>query len=98
MILILRHCIFPDPCKDFDCTQKPYSTCKVVDNKAVCACPEKCPDKKDLVCGSDDVTYDNECKMKQASCKSGKNITVARKDKCGNDETMFVAFLQNRCS
>lgn len=38
------------------------------------------------VCGSDKKMYGNRCILKQKSCSSGKNITVAPHQLCTNSE------------
>jgi len=45
-------------------------------------CPEFCLRMYDPVCGSDGVTYSNECMMKDASCEEGAFIRVVSKGKC----------------
>ena len=37
------------------------------------------------MCGSDGVTYRNQCGLKLASCGKGKNITVAKLEPCDGD-------------
>lgn len=32
-----------------------------------CICPTDCPDKREPVCGSDRITYNNECVMRKVS-------------------------------
>ena len=92
--LIGKHYVmnFSDRCNKFECSSKPYSTCKVVDDKPVCACPEVCPKEVDLLCGSDCVTYSNECLMRQAACRSNSMITVRRKGHCGMYYIIQFAF------
>lgn len=75
--------IVSDRCFKYDCSSRPYSTCKVVDDKAVCACPEVCPLEINLVCGSDGFTYDNECQMRRAACRKPEMLTVRWRGHCG---------------
>ena len=35
------------------------------------------------VCGSDGITYDNECKLRRESCLSNQLISVLHIGKCG---------------
>ena len=75
--------LFPDPCKGFDCSSIPYSSCEAVDDKPVCTCPKTCPKVVKPVCGSNKKSYDNECLMRQASCNRKMLINVAHEGKCG---------------
>ncbi|XP_072050388.1 uncharacterized protein [Amphiura filiformis] len=45
-------------------------------------CPEFCMSFYDPVCGSDDVTYNNDCEMKKAACLAETNITEAWRGSC----------------
>ena len=36
------------------------------------------------VCGSDGITYENECKLRQESCLSNQLISILHIGKCGN--------------
>ena len=47
-----------------------------------CVCPDLCPQRMAPVCGSDGLTYENDCAMRRASCKSEKTITVANRGPC----------------
>ena len=73
---------FPDPCAANDCDHG--AKCRAnADDTAVCHCDEmKCLAKKHPVCGSDGVTYDNECKMKRVMCLEQRPITVKKKGEC----------------
>ena len=79
----LLECFLSDPCTNYNCSSKPYSTCKTVEDKAACVCPEVCPFEISLVCGSDGLTYDNECQMRRAACQKPAMITVSWKGHCG---------------
>ena len=50
---------------------------------AKCECDFSCSGSVSQVCGSDMITYDNECKMKQAGCIAKKSITVLVSAPCG---------------
>jgi len=44
--------------------------------------PENCPPKKELVCGDDGVTYDNECVMARSGAVRGLEIQKVRSGQC----------------
>ena len=76
-----------DPCKTKTCTT-PYSSCEVRDDVAECVCEQGCPKEVDLVCGSDGITYNNECIMKQTACQTNTMITVRRGGDCGEYDAL----------
>ena len=42
-----------------------------------------CPTTLDLICGTDNVTYTNECNLKAIACQTDTQIGIASKGKCG---------------
>lgn len=39
------------------------------------------------MCGSDGVTYDNECALRREGCKDGRNVLIAYRGDCGERRT-----------
>ena len=50
-----------------------------------CRCPseDECPSTGEKVCGSDGISYDNECKLKAAACRSGGGLVLKKEGSCG---------------
>ena len=84
MVTCLTQLSSPDPCKFVSCEN--HAQCVLTpDLSARCVCPAKseCPDRRNPVCGSDGVTYGNECHMKADACAKGVHLTVVERKVCG---------------
>lgn len=76
--------LIADPCAKKVCEH--YSRCKATDfTTTECVCPKMsdCPPTRDEVCGSDKVTYYNDCALRVEACTKGEDITVDNLGSCG---------------
>ena len=49
---------------------------------ATCVCDFQCPKTVKSVCGSDGLTYDNDCQRKSAQCKLKTEIELVKNGQC----------------
>ncbi|GFY67615.1 hypothetical protein TNIN_419951, partial [Trichonephila inaurata madagascariensis] len=47
-----------------------------------CVCPKACIKVESLVCGTDEVTYLNECEMRVEACRKAQYVMVVSKGPC----------------
>ena len=73
------------------------ATCRTdSDGVASCHCSFQCPKSIKSVCGSDGLTYDNDCERKSAQCKLKTTIELAKPGPCIKDpcENVFCPSTQ----
>uniref|UniRef100_A0A4W5QM83 Agrin n=1 Tax=Hucho hucho TaxID=62062 RepID=A0A4W5QM83_9TELE len=72
----------PTSCDELDC--KFGSSCVEVNGQAHCECPSSdCDEKnKTKVCGSDGVTYADQCQLSTIACRRDKHIRVEHFGQC----------------
>ncbi|KAJ8258866.1 hypothetical protein COCON_G00178780 [Conger conger] len=72
----------PASCDEMEC--KFGATCVEVNGQAHCECPSPDCDEanKTKVCGSDGVTYADQCQLKTIACRQDMDITVQHPGQC----------------
>ena len=72
----------------------PFSFCvKHKGNEEKCECIQECPYFLKQVCGSDDVTYDNECLLKKKACEKNREITIKKNGTCTGNFSHSISLL-----
>lgn len=85
-VYITIYSLISEPCEKTYCAWG--ATCVVSESgRASCLCPMDCPLTPAPVCGNDDVTYTNQCHLRQTSCHNMKNNRVKHQGPCG--ESLF---------
>ncbi|RNA43446.1 Agrin [Brachionus plicatilis] len=65
-----------NPCDELQCDKSIGSYCEInLQGKAFCKCRNKCEKLVDHVCGSDRISYENECVLHKEACFSNQMIT-----------------------
>nr|XP_014340062.1 PREDICTED: agrin [Latimeria chalumnae] len=65
----------PKSCAEIDCKFGAY--CVEASGQAHCECPTTCEETSTTkVCGSDGITYADQCQLKTIACRQGWNLTI----------------------
>ncbi|XP_066155435.1 agrin-like isoform X4 [Euwallacea fornicatus] len=72
---------YPEPCEKTYCAWGAQCV-NAPDGKALCQCLTSCKVKSDPVCGTNNVTYDNQCLLRVASCKARLDTRVKHSGEC----------------
>ena len=79
------------PCSRRYCNTNSY--CVESGDLAYCECPT-CNLHYTPVCGSDGVTYSNECFLRKASCDKEEDIAVVNEGSCSKFQKMRINIIQ----
>ena len=77
-----------------------YSKCThQVDGSTKCVCPYCARNEQYMaICGDDGRTYANECRIKQMSCLTKRNIRIAKAESCGKLTMKYLRQIFNCAS
>uniref|UniRef100_A0AAX7V8W2 Agrin n=1 Tax=Astatotilapia calliptera TaxID=8154 RepID=A0AAX7V8W2_ASTCA len=81
----------PTSCEELQCNYG--ATCIKVNGQAHCECPSPDCDLKNKtkVCGSDGVTYADQCQLRTIACRQDKDITVQHFGQCTGEPRPTMA-------
>ncbi|UYV77851.1 hypothetical protein LAZ67_15002578 [Cordylochernes scorpioides] len=74
-------CGLRGPCHGHRCSHR-EARCVVRASKPSCECPS-CPEEFEPVCGTDGISYTNECKLRREACEHSREVSVAHTGLCG---------------
>ncbi|XP_076261775.1 agrin-like isoform X1 [Rhynchophorus ferrugineus] len=72
---------YPEPCEKTYCAWGAQCV-NAPDGKALCQCLTSCRAKIEPVCGTDNVTYENQCQLRVASCRARLDTRVKHNGEC----------------
>ncbi|CAE1274765.1 unnamed protein product [Acanthosepion pharaonis] len=70
-----------NPCRKLKCNK--FKRCNITHGVAECVCPTYCEPVLRPVCGSDGITYDNECQLQKDACQNEHHVTIKQRGPCG---------------
>ncbi|KAF7640939.1 hypothetical protein LDENG_00004280, partial [Lucifuga dentata] len=92
----------PTSCDELECSFG--ASCIEVNGQAHCECPSPdCDEKnKTKVCGSDGVTYADQCQLRTIACRQDKDITVQHFGQCTGEprqslDALHITRMANCC-